>query len=176
MEIKINHMYIIKDSYYEDFPDPYLKGNKEEKRPQYFIFEGKNSEILWFVPLSSQIEKFERLICKKEAEGKPCDVVHICKIGSRKQAFVIQDMFPITKKYIKDEYKINNIPYKLVNKKDIKIIEKKANKILSLHEKGIKLMNTQPDTKAIERNLLQKINENELKKKAYLQRKSLHER
>ena len=28
--------YVIKDQFFVDFPDPYLKGNKGEHRPHYF--------------------------------------------------------------------------------------------------------------------------------------------
>lgn len=36
-----NHFYIIKDSYFETFKDPYLKGNKEGNRPHYYEREDK---------------------------------------------------------------------------------------------------------------------------------------
>lgn len=53
-----HYIYTIKDEYFEDFPDPNLKNNKGESRPNYFVFEDDNKEILWFIPLSSRIEKF----------------------------------------------------------------------------------------------------------------------
>ncbi|WP_283246156.1 hypothetical protein [Zhenhengia yiwuensis] len=36
-----NHFYIIKDSYFETFNDPYLKGNKEGNRTHYYGIEDK---------------------------------------------------------------------------------------------------------------------------------------
>lgn len=104
MEIKTNHIYTIKDRYFEEFPDPYLKRNKQQNRPHYYCFNGGNSQILWLIPLSTRIKKFERLIHKRASESKDCDVVHICKIGTRKQALLIQDMLPVTKGYIDKEY------------------------------------------------------------------------
>ncbi len=176
MEIKENHMYTIKDKYFEDYPDPYLKNNKGENRPCYFAFEGNNQNILWVIPLSSKIEKFERLMKKKEEAGKPCDVVHICKIGSKKQAFVIQDMFPITKEYVQNEFNINQIPYKLADERDINIVEKKAKKIQMFHERGIKLLPTQPDVKKIEKELIDHIDAMELRRKEHEKRHRFHDR
>lgn len=176
MEIKKNHMYTIKDSYFEDHPDPYLKNNKGENRPCYFAFEGENAKVLWMVPLSSKIDKFERLIKKKEEQGKPCDVVQICKIGSKKQAFVIQDMFPVTKEYIQDEFKLNQIPYKLADERDIRTVEKKAKKIHAFHERGIKLLPTQPEVKKIEKELEKRIKEKEIRREEYMKRQKFHDR
>ncbi|MBT2618983.1 MULTISPECIES: type III toxin-antitoxin system CptIN family toxin [unclassified Bacillus (in: firmicutes)] len=158
-------IYTIKDEYFEDFPDPNLKNNKGESRPNYFVFEDDNKEILWFIPLSSRIEKFERIIDNRESKGRPCDIAHICNVGSRKQAFVIQDMFPATKDYIQKEYTVNRNPYRLVNEKDIKTIENKASRIKNLIDRGIKFMPTQPNVKEIENQLLEKLNIDKINEK-----------
>ena len=36
--MKITRFYIIKDSFFEDMDEPYLKGNKEGNRPHYYCF------------------------------------------------------------------------------------------------------------------------------------------
>ena len=49
------------------------------------------------IPLSSRIDKFWKIIEKKEQSRKPCDILHIVKLDdSRESVFLIQDMFPIT--------------------------------------------------------------------------------
>ncbi len=48
--------YIIKDKFFEDMSDPYLKGNKAGNRPHYFCFEDTSRGIYWRIPLSSQID------------------------------------------------------------------------------------------------------------------------
>ena len=61
------------------------------------------------IPLSSRIDKYRRLKEKKEKTRKPCDIIHIVKLDdSRESAFLIQDMFPITEKYIEREYTIGS--------------------------------------------------------------------
>lgn len=57
--------------------------------------------------MSSQVDKYKRIVEKKEKAGKPCDIIHIVKLDdSRQSAFLIQDMFPITDEYIEREYTI----------------------------------------------------------------------
>ena len=59
------------------------------------------------IPLSSRVDKYRRIMEKKINMGKPCDIIHIVKLDDgRESAFLIQDMFPITEKYIEREYTI----------------------------------------------------------------------
>lgn len=49
------------------------------------------------IPLSSRVEKYKRIVEKKEKSGRSCDILHIVKSDdSRESVFLIQDMFPIT--------------------------------------------------------------------------------
>ena len=105
--MKKTGFYIIQDRFFEDMPDPYLKGNKAGNRPHYYCFEDTAAGIYWMIPLSSRIDKFRKIIEKKEQSGKPCDILHIVKLDdSRESVFLIQDMFPITEEYIEREYTI----------------------------------------------------------------------
>ena len=44
-QMKKKGFYIIKDKFFKDMPDPYLKGNKAENRPHYYCFEDSFSLI-----------------------------------------------------------------------------------------------------------------------------------
>lgn len=55
--MKKTGFYIIKDKFFEDMPDPYLKGNKAGNRPHYYCFEDTSIGIYWMIPLSSRIDK-----------------------------------------------------------------------------------------------------------------------
>ena len=48
--------------------DPYLKGNKEGNRPHYYCLEDADG-LYWMIPLSSKIEKYQKLMDKKKSEG-----------------------------------------------------------------------------------------------------------
>ncbi|ELK43365.1 hypothetical protein D478_03609 [Brevibacillus agri BAB-2500] len=83
--------------------------------------------------------------------------MHIMDVAGKEEVFLIQDMFPIVKRYIKREYTISGIPLKLLNENDIKTIRKKVNKVYNLLIRGIKFMPTQPNVMKIRDELLKRI-------------------
>ena len=58
-------------------------------------------------------------------------------------------MFPITEKYIENEYTLGGMPLKINNEEEIKVIERKAKRVLNMLKKGIKFVSTQPNAFAI---------------------------
>lgn len=157
--MKENYFYIIKDNFFEKFNDPYLKANKGENRPHYFCFKDDTDGIFWVIPMSTKIEKYKKIISNKEKQGKPCDIVHICRVyGKKEMVFLIQDMFPITEKYILRSYTIAKVDLKLVKEKDINIMHNKAKRILKLINKNIKFLPCQIDVLKIKNELLSELN------------------
>ena len=154
--------YIIKEEFFHKFNYIDLKGNKDEHRPHYCCFSDPNNDkLLWVIPMSHKIEKFEKLIASRTQENRPCDIVEIIKINNNKSAMLMQDMFPITEKYIARPYTINNIPLVIKNEQQISIINKKAKNILRLINRHVKVNPTQPDVLKIKEVLLEEL-ENEL--------------
>ena len=148
--MKKTGFYIIKDKFFEDMSDPYLKGNKAGNRPHYYCFEDTNTGIYWMIPLSSRIDKYSRIMEKKEKAGKPCDILHIVKLDdSRESAFLIQDIFLITEEYIEREYTFAGNHLMLTSENTAREIEKKARKVIGMLKRGIKFTPTQPDVMAI---------------------------
>lgn len=60
MEIKEGYVYHIKDSYFKVVKDVKLMKNHEgnSTRPNYFCLKIDNSEFMWFIPMSSKIDKY----------------------------------------------------------------------------------------------------------------------
>ena len=144
--------YIVKDSFFDLANDPHLENNKGENRPFYLCFAETNekTKLLWMIPVSSRIEKYQGIIDQKAMMHKPIDGLYICEIrGRRKEAFLIQDMFPITANYIEREYSHNGSHFLLTREKGIVAIEAKANKVLRLLKKGIRLTPTSSDVERI---------------------------
>lgn len=142
--------YIISDKFFEDMSEPYLKGNKAGNRPHYYCFEDASTGIYWMIPLSSQIDKYKRIMEKREKEGKLCDIIHIVKLDdSRESAFLIQDMFPITEGYIEREYTIAGNHLILTSEHTVREIEQKAKKVIGMLKHGVKFTPTQPNVMAI---------------------------
>ena len=155
--MKKTGFYIIKDKFFEDMLDPYLKGNKAGNRPHFYCFEESTTGIYWMIPLSSKVDKFKRIIEQKEKAGKPCDILHIVKLDDdRESVFLIQDMFPITEKYIEREYTIVGNHLMLTSEHVAKEIEQKARKVVGMLKRGVKFMPTQPDVIGILNKLTQK--------------------
>ena len=148
--MKTTGFYIIKDKFFEDMLDPYLKGNKTENRPHYYCFEDTCTGIYWMIPLSSRIDKYRQIIQNKEKAGKPCDILHIVKLDDSKESvFLIQDMFPITEGYIEREYTIAGNHLILTSEHTVREIERKAKKVMGMLKRGIKFTPTQPNVMAI---------------------------
>lgn len=149
--------YTIKDEFFVEFNDRYLKGNKSEKRPHYYAFRDNSTGLFWVIPMSSRVDKYRRIIENRESQNKPCDILHIVKLDNdRVNVFLIQDMFPITENYIQREYTIAENHLKLTSDAQASIVNKKAKKVLNMIKKGIKLNPTQPDVMKIEKALLNK--------------------
>ena len=148
--MKKTGFYIIKDNFFTDMPDPYLKGNKAGNRPHYYCFQDSNRDIYWMIPLSSQIQKYREIIKKKELKYKRCDTLYIAKLDDGKESvFLIQDMFPITEKYIEREYTIAGNHLMVTSEHVARTIEQKAKKVLKMLKRGVKFTPTQPDVLSI---------------------------
>ena len=142
--------YIIKDNFFKDVNDPYLKGNKESNRPHYYCFKEENTGLFWMIPLSSKIEKYKKIMDTKIKAGKPCDILHIMKLDNGKESvFLIQDMFPVTIKYIERKYTIKENHLLVTSEHSAFEIEKKAKKVMNMLKNGVKFTPTQPDLNKI---------------------------
>lgn len=60
--MKKTGFYIIKNKFFDDMSEPYLKGNKEGNRPHYYCFEDTATGIYWMIPLSSRIDKYKKIV------------------------------------------------------------------------------------------------------------------
>lgn len=58
MKIKPGYLYHIKDEYFDIVNDDKLMSNHERGKKQSTYFTIKDKDILWFIPLSSKVEKY----------------------------------------------------------------------------------------------------------------------
>ena len=146
MQINIGCFYFIKDSFFDIIDDPELMQNKENgnKRPCYYCFKSKTyDDIIWFIPVSTKIEKYQRIynykIQKQIKLGKKpsIDTIVFGNVANTYSVFLIQNMFPVTKKYVESQYIKNKVAIRLSNKLQTEVIYK-ANKVLNLYNHGMK--------------------------------------
>ncbi len=87
-EIKIGYLYHIKDEYFDVVNEENLMQNHEKgkKRPTYFTIKDKN--ILWFIPISSKVDKYQKIIDKKIEKYGFCNTIIIRKIIKERYKFI----------------------------------------------------------------------------------------
>jgi hypothetical protein len=154
MDICKYGVYLLRDEYFSDFSDPYLKGNHGERRPHYFAFPDERTKLLWFIPFSSQQKKLDDYAARSKG-GRVCDVFHPVSLGGRRGVLLIADMFPVIERYVKEPYTVSGVPVVFKDTAVIRAVERKARKVLALLRRGVKFTRTQPDVLAIEKRLLE---------------------
>ena len=107
MEIKTGYLYHIKDEFFDKINEDKIMINhdKGHSRPSYLAI--KDKDILWFIPLSSKVDKYQKIIDKKIKKYGKCSGIIICKIEGFKEVILIQNAFPTLTKYVKSRHKIN---------------------------------------------------------------------
>jgi hypothetical protein len=155
--------YFIKNEYFLEFNDKNLMKNKEiingklHERPCYYSYLDIKTGLMWFIPISSQVSKYENIYNKKilKSPKHKCDTIVFGYVLGEKKAFLIQNMCPVTAKYINNEYidKATNDPV-FINDNLKKELNSKAKKILGLTKQGFDKL-IFPDVLAIEKKLLE---------------------
>lgn len=144
MKIKTGYLYHIKDIFFEKVNDKNLMENHEigRKRPTYFTI--KDNDIYWFIPLSTKVEKYKKIMKNKISKNNRCDSIIIAKVFGKESAILLQNAFPILPKYIDyvhiNKGRISKIPDLLQTQ-----ILKKFKKMLSLKLEGKNLFFTDID-------------------------------
>ena len=94
MKIKEGYLYHIKDEFFDIVNDENIMTNHEKgkKRPTYFTIREEEG-ILWFIPLSSKIDKYKKIVDRKIKKYGKCDTILIRKITNRESAIIIQNAF-----------------------------------------------------------------------------------
>lgn len=120
--------YFIKDDFFLKFQNENFKKNKEfTARPHVFAFKDSKTNLYWMIPVSSRIEKYERLLTKFNERKKSTEGIRIITMpDGKKQALLFQDMFPISSKYIDNAHYKNNNHYSITNLKLVQAIKYNA--------------------------------------------------
>ena len=144
VEIKTGYLYHIKDEYFDVVNDDSLMQNHEKgkKRPTYFTI--KDKDILWFIPLSSKVEKYKKIVNKKVEKFGFCNTILIENVFDKKTAILLQNAFPTLEKYIDHIHTIDGKPAKIPETLE-KIILENFKNLLKLKSKGINLFFTDID-------------------------------
>ena len=84
---------------------------KGKKRLTYFTI--KDKDILWFIPVSSKVDKYKKIIDKKIERYGFCNTIIIRRIADEDAAILLQNAFPTLEKYIDHVHTIDGVPLKV---------------------------------------------------------------
>lgn len=144
MKVQTGYLYHIKDEFFDRINNKELMINHENghSRPSYLAI--KDGDILWFIPLSTKIEKYRTIIEKKEKKYGRCKTIIIKEIAGRNQAILIQNVFPTLEKYIQSRHTIDGKLVKVSSAVEREIINN-FEYMLSLKHNGLNLFFTDID-------------------------------
>lgn len=156
--MEFGNFYFLKDDYLDKFnTDGKLMKNKEKvgdklvSRPCHYAFKDNHTGLYWLIPISSKVEKFKKLYSGKIKKYGFCDTIVFGELLGYEKAFLIQNMCPTTIEYVDNLYVQGEVPVKVDGVLEKELVTK-ANKVLALHRKGIKLIF--PDVLSIEKSLI----------------------
>ena len=159
MEVKTGYIYHIKDEFFDKVNDDRLMSNHERgrKRPTYFTI--KDNDVLWFIPLSSKIDKYTSIVNKKVNKYGFCKTILIKDVAGKDTAILLQNAFPTLEKYIDHVHTINGVPLRVSDAIKEEIL-KNFYYMLSQKRKGIDLFFT--DIDKIKNIMLEELKEEKL--------------
>lgn len=129
-------------------------------RPCYFCFrDADETSIYWMIPISSNIEKYEQSHASKIKKYRKCLTLHFGKINHSERVFLIQNMFPVTAKYIQRKYTDSSSHVICIERVLAAQIYKKAIEVLKLHRNGTNIIF--PNVLEIERKLIEELQSDE---------------
>lgn len=110
-------------------------------RPCYYSFQDDDEkEIYWMIPVSSQTDKYLDEYNKSMERYNLCDSISFGYLKGEYNAFLLQNMCPVTQKYILNQYYYADSQRPVHIPNDLKReLNTKARKILRLAKKGTKL-------------------------------------
>ena len=144
MKITTGYLYHISDDFFHIYSDYFLMNNHEKGRTRPTYFTIKDKDILWFVPLSTKVSKYEKIINQKIKKYGFCNTILIRDILSKKQAILLQNAFPTLEKYITHVHMFNGIPAHVSDtlKEEILVYFKR---MLNMKKNGVNLFFTDID-------------------------------
>lgn len=114
MELKEGYVCYVKDEYFskikQHIENDFLMYNKLGHRPHYYCMKDEKTGLLWLVPMSSQTKKYQKHYNNAiEKYGKSLKII-MGEFQGNKSAFLLQNMFPVTEKYIDHIHTYNGKP------------------------------------------------------------------
>lgn len=110
-------------------------GSGRHGRPHICIGASHNKALLWMVPISSRVEKYEREIARQTQKYGVCDKVQIVRLSTGKRAALVQNIIPCMPRYVDSEY-INRQTgtVEKIDQADLRRVCISARKLIVMHK------------------------------------------
>ncbi len=144
MKVQTGYLYHIKDEFFDMINGKGLMINHENGRSRPTYFTIKDKDILWFIPLSSKVSKYQPIIDKKVKKYGDCRSIMIREIADKKSVILLQNAFPTLEKYIDHPHTINGAPARVGDLLKDEILDN-FNALLAMKKQGINLFFTDID-------------------------------
>jgi len=140
------YAYHIKDEFFdkinEKIANNNLMQNKENGnyRPTFYCMKDKTTDLLWVVPLSSRVDqKYQKLHDDQVEKYGSCLKIVIGEYDDKKAAFLLQNMFPITEKYLDHVHTKNGnpVPVKLSIQEEVRANMKRLRQLVKRGKKVV---------------------------------------
>ena len=156
MKVQTGYIYHIKDEFFDKINDKGLMINHENghNRPTYFTI--KDKDILWFIPLSSKVSKYQSIVDKKIKKHGDCKSIMISEIANKKSVILLQNAFPTLEKYIDHPHIVNGKPLKVIDTLKEEIFSN-FKYLMALKQEGLNLFFT--DIDSIKEKMLDELND-----------------
>ncbi len=125
-------------------------------RPTYFCIRDKDTPLLWMVPMSTRIEKYQAIYEKQKLKYGKCITIVLGEFDGKQSAFLLQNMFPITEFYLDHIHTKNGNPVP-VHTTIQKIVYSNMQQIFQLLKRNKKVVF--PDVKRIEKIMLDELSQ-----------------
>lgn len=160
------YVYHIKDEFFAKVQDDKLMQNKENGnfRPTFFCLRDAKTSLLWMIPMSSRVEKYQALYKKQKQKYGKCITIVLGEFDDRPAAFLLQNIFPTTEKYLDHIHTKNDNPVP-VNTVIQKVIRSDFQQIRQLLHRNVKIVF--PDVQRIENIMLQELSAEKLSEKPF---------
>ena len=144
MKIQTGYIYHIKDEFFDKINDKGIMINHENghSRPTYFTI--KDNDILWFIPLSSKVDKYKQIVDKKVKKYGSCKSIMIREIANEESVILLQNAFPTLEEYIDHPHIINGKPLKVIDSLKNEILDN-FKYMMALKQEGRNLFFTDID-------------------------------
>ena len=121
-------LYVLTKEYMEKhYIAKYPQDRETGARPFFFALKDQDSELFWFIPISSKIDKYQPIIQKYPNAGIVCELY-----GGKQSAILVQNIIPAKIEHIEREFTVNSIHYILKDTNKINTIKRKAKNVLAI--------------------------------------------